>query len=174
MDKKIVRHKLKITHPCKGSGNLIFMEEPDKSPHWTHVVHIRRSDLLRAADSAAGSECCAAGKIPGIFVDNSKHHKRRRQDRDKDQPQSWRDFLRLIHLACARVLCCVNSGESALVPMIGAFTLACISAGVVLPAVMSLAPAELSAASAASNVAAGPVAINAPRSGGPKTSKPIW
>ena len=29
MDKKIVRHKLKITHPCKGSGNPIFVEEPD-------------------------------------------------------------------------------------------------------------------------------------------------
>jgi hypothetical protein len=44
----------------------------------------------------------------------TEHHKRRRQDRDKDQPQSWARFLRLTHLACARVLCCVNSGESAL------------------------------------------------------------
>jgi hypothetical protein len=73
--------------------------------------------LLRAADSAAGSECRAAGKIPGIFVDNSNHQKRSRQDRDKDQPPVTARFLRLVHLACARVLCCVNGGESAIVPM---------------------------------------------------------
>jgi hypothetical protein len=72
---------------------------------------------LRAAGSAAGSECCDAGKIPAIFVDNSNHQKRSRQDRDKDQPPIAARFLRLVHLACARVLCCVNGGESAIVPM---------------------------------------------------------
>jgi hypothetical protein len=42
-------------------------------------------------------------------------------------------------LACARALCCVYGGESAVVPMIGAFTLACIAAGLVVAAVVSLA-----------------------------------
>ena len=65
---------------------------------WTHVVDMRRRDLLRAADSAAGSECRAAGKIPGIFVDNSNHQKRSHQDRDKDQPPVAARFLRLVHL----------------------------------------------------------------------------
>ena len=58
-------------------------------------------DLSRAADSAAGSECCDAGNIPGIFVENSKHQKGSRQDRDKDQPPVVARFLRLVHLACA-------------------------------------------------------------------------
>jgi len=54
---------------------------------WTHVVDMRRRDLLRAANSAAGSECRAAGKILGIFVDNSNHQKCSRQDRDN---RTWR------------------------------------------------------------------------------------
>jgi hypothetical protein len=73
---------------------------PARDPPTSSTVHARATvgDLLRAADSTASSECCDAGKIPGIFVDNSNHQKRRRQNRDEDQPPVAARFLRLVHL----------------------------------------------------------------------------
>lgn len=63
--------------------------------------YLRGRDLLWAADSAAGSECCDARKIPGIFIDNSNHQKRSHQDGDKDQPPIAARFLRFGHSECA-------------------------------------------------------------------------
>jgi hypothetical protein len=83
MDKKIIGHELKIAHPVQRfrKPHLLWRRDhgADRFPCvGRYGIHIRRIDLLRATDSAACSECCAAGKIPGIFVGNSKHHKRRR------------------------------------------------------------------------------------------------
>jgi hypothetical protein len=67
-------------------------------------IYRRSRAPTRAADSAAGSECCDAGKIPGIFVENSKHQKGSRQDRDKEQPPVAAQFLRLVHLGPGALL----------------------------------------------------------------------
>jgi hypothetical protein len=67
-------------------------------------IYRRSRAPTRAAYSAAGSECRDAGKIPGIFVKNSKHQKGTRQDRDKEQPPVAARFLRLVHLGPGALL----------------------------------------------------------------------